>query len=254
MSVWLSTTLIQALRQFIDLFGHYFDTLNFQIDGVLELLTVCMTQENETLARIGSTCLQQFIEGNVNKLDEGVWEKICQMFVHLFEVTTPHALFFDPNDSGEPVPEGTETTSSPTIQTPDGALTVETRPRRPRPQKKEFQQIIVKCVLHLLVIQTLQEVLTSGPEDAVYRSLSSHNLFTLIDCLERSYRFAREFNGDMELRMALYRMGFMKQLPNLLKQETSSVSSYLGALIKMYLDTSEERKGMRGEIEKRLVP
>ncbi|KND00748.1 uncharacterized protein SPPG_03863 [Spizellomyces punctatus DAOM BR117] len=253
MSVWLSTTLIQALRQFIDLFGHYFDTLNFQIDGVLELLTVCMTQENETLARIGSTCLQQFIEGNVQKLDDAVWEKVCTMFVHLFEVTTPHALFFDPNDSGDGPAGGEE--STPIIQTPDGSgLVIDTRPRRPRPQRSEFQQIIVKCVLHLLVIQTLQEVLTSGPEDAVYQSLSSKNLFTLIDCLERSYRFARAFNGDMDLRMALYRMGFMRQLPNLLKQETSSVSSYLGVLIKMYLDVSAERRGMRGEIEKRLVP
>ncbi|KAI9105732.1 hypothetical protein DFS34DRAFT_27501 [Phlyctochytrium arcticum] len=254
MSVWLSTTLIQALRQFIDLFGHYLETLSFQIDGVLDLLMVCMTQENETLARIGSTCLQQFIEGNVTQLDPTVWEKICNMFVHLFEVTTPHALFFDPNDMGEG--GSTEEHGTPTITTQDAGndLVVDTRARRPRPQKKEFQQIIVKCVLHLLVIQTLQEVLTSGPEGAVYKSLSSQNLFTLIDCLERSYRFARAFNGDMELRMALYRMGFMKQLPNLLKQETSSVSSYLGVLIKMYLDQSAERIGMRGEIEKRLVP
>ncbi|KAI8592987.1 hypothetical protein BDZ88DRAFT_503867 [Geranomyces variabilis] len=262
MSVWLSTTLIQALRQFIDLFGHYFDTLHFQIDGVLELLTVCMTQENETLARIGSTCLQQFIEGNVGKLDEEVWGKICTMFVHLFEVTTPHALFFDPNDNGEaqpstPAADYPAVAGAPSSMPPpseETSLVIETRPRRPRPQKKEFQQIIVKCVLHLLIIQTLHEVLTSGPDDVVYHSLTSRNLFTLIDCLERSYRFAREFNGDMELRMALYRMGFMKQLPNLLKQETSSVSSYLNSLIKMYLDGSDERKGMRPEIEKRLVP
>lgn len=44
MSVWLSTTLIQALRQFVDLFGHYYDDLYFLLDGLLELLTTCMTQ------------------------------------------------------------------------------------------------------------------------------------------------------------------------------------------------------------------
>jgi brefeldin A-inhibited guanine nucleotide-exchange protein len=43
-SVWLSTTLIQALRQFIDLFTHYFETLSFLLDGVLDLLSICMTQ------------------------------------------------------------------------------------------------------------------------------------------------------------------------------------------------------------------
>ncbi|KAJ3290032.1 guanine nucleotide exchange protein for ADP-robosylation factor [Borealophlyctis nickersoniae] len=277
MSVWLSTTLIQALRQFIDLFSHYFDTLSFQLDGVLELLTICMTQENETLARIGSTCLQQFIENNVGKLDEKIWAKVCTMFVHLFEVTTPHALFFDLNDSGgDGGASGTGSDREPLDDDGDGgnigapsADNASTMPRansspqinpktgRPlgaRPQKKEFQQIIVKCVLHLLIIQTLDEVLRSGPEDAVYKSLTSQHLFTLIDCLERSYRFAQAFNEDMELRMALYRMGFMRQLPNLLKQETSSVSSYILVLIKMYSDPNEERRSMRIEIEKRLIP
>jgi brefeldin A-inhibited guanine nucleotide-exchange protein len=44
MSVWLSTTLIQALRLFVDLFSAYLDSLLFSIEGLLELLTVCMTQ------------------------------------------------------------------------------------------------------------------------------------------------------------------------------------------------------------------
>ena len=43
-SVWMSTTLIQALRLFVDLFGQYMENLLFCIDGVLELLTLCMTQ------------------------------------------------------------------------------------------------------------------------------------------------------------------------------------------------------------------
>ena len=44
MSIWLSTTLIQALRNFIDLVSLNFEALSFLIDGVLELLSVCMTQ------------------------------------------------------------------------------------------------------------------------------------------------------------------------------------------------------------------
>jgi len=54
--------------------------------------------------------------------------------------------------------------------------------------------------------------------------------------------------------MALFRMGFMRQLPNLLKQETSSVSSYMLILIKMYSDPELERVEMRSEIERRLIP
>ncbi|KAJ3034825.1 guanine nucleotide exchange protein for ADP-robosylation factor, partial [Rhizophlyctis rosea] len=292
MSVWLSTTLIQALRQFIDLFGHFYDTLSFQIDGVLELLAICMTQENETLARIGSTCLQQFVEGNYEKLGDVEWEKICQMFVGLFEGTTPYALFFDleegegseggggngkgrerevdlMDDNGETAGIGVRTETPPPAdgaQPPVAATSPHATLRRsnssttspvhrPRPQKKEFQQIIVKCVLHLLVIQTLHEVLSSGPDDGVYRSLSSKHLFNLMDCLERSYLFARNFNANKELRMALFRMGFMKQLPNLLKQETSSVSCYVQILCKMVLDDhNEERRQGRSEVERRLIP
>ncbi|KAJ1554755.1 guanine nucleotide exchange protein for ADP-robosylation factor, partial [Nowakowskiella sp. JEL0078] len=269
MSVWLSTTMIQALRLFIDLFAVYFDALRFLVDGLLDLLSVCITQENETLARIGSTCLQQFIENNVSKINNEEWDKICIMFIKLFSDTTPNALFFDISDSE---PEKIDETQSPT--------------RRSRPEKKDFQQIIVKCVLHLLVIQTLSEVLTtsgsnnessiqgsdrSGSDSQprretaqpqsqsnataiVYSSLSCKHLFELLDCLEQSYRFAQKFNANLELRMQLYKMGFMKQLPNLLRQETSSVSTYILVLVKMHGDQSLERRQGKPEVDKRLIP
>ena len=49
--------------------------------------------ENETLARIGSQCLQQFIENNAGKLTDETWGKIVGTFTRLFDVTTPHSLF-----------------------------------------------------------------------------------------------------------------------------------------------------------------
>ena len=44
MSVWLSTTMIQALRDLIDLYTFYFETLERFIDGLLDLLCVCICQ------------------------------------------------------------------------------------------------------------------------------------------------------------------------------------------------------------------
>ena len=44
MSVWLSTTMIQALRDLIDLYTFYFDTLERFLDGLLDLLCVCICQ------------------------------------------------------------------------------------------------------------------------------------------------------------------------------------------------------------------
>ena len=44
MSVWLSTTMIQALRDLIDLYTFYFETLERFLDGLLDLLCVCICQ------------------------------------------------------------------------------------------------------------------------------------------------------------------------------------------------------------------
>lgn len=44
MSVWLSTTMIQALRNLVDLFTFYFDVLARMLDKLLDLLSECICQ------------------------------------------------------------------------------------------------------------------------------------------------------------------------------------------------------------------
>jgi brefeldin A-inhibited guanine nucleotide-exchange protein len=44
MSVWLSTTLISALRDTIDLFAFYFEVLQLYLDGLLDILVACICQ------------------------------------------------------------------------------------------------------------------------------------------------------------------------------------------------------------------
>lgn len=44
MSVWLSTTMISALRNLISLYTYYFETLNEFLDGLLDLLCACICQ------------------------------------------------------------------------------------------------------------------------------------------------------------------------------------------------------------------
>jgi len=109
MSVWLSTTMIQALRDLIDLYTFYFEILERFLDGLLDLLCVCICQgrlllafqvyiyllflENDTLARIGTSCFQQLLEKNVKKLGTARWERVTSTFVRLFRTTTPYQLF-----------------------------------------------------------------------------------------------------------------------------------------------------------------
>jgi hypothetical protein len=49
--------------------------------------------ENDTLARIGTSCFQQLLENNVKKLSPQKWERIVTAFVQLFKTTTAYQLF-----------------------------------------------------------------------------------------------------------------------------------------------------------------
>lgn len=230
--MWMSTTLIQALRHLVILYSSFFDSLKFVVDDFLEICINFLINENDTLAKLGSDCVISFIHNNVKHLDNDIWDKIVLRFASLFEVTTPKALYFD--------------------VTGDQILTPFGESFSPRPSKKDFQKIISKCVLHLLVIDTLIQILSSPLQNAVYESLSSRHLFKLGDSLNSSYIFAKSFNSDLTLRQELHKMGFLKQLPNLLKQETTSVSGYIIILSRMYTDQS--RREIQPEVERRLIP
>jgi len=321
LSVWLSTTMIQALRNMITLFTHYFDALEYMLDRFLELLALCICQENDTIARIGSNCLQQLILQNVAKFTPVHWSKIVGAFCELFERTTAYQLFsattinstaslspppngldftgpLTPSTETLPVDEtslkinGTEkngytSESEPPVSPPvdgdeeslrtptatdksSGAASVSQLP--PSPQLEEFKpsnplqqqpvvvtaarrrffnRIISRCVLQLLMIETVNELFSN---EAVYAQIPSSELLRLMALLKKSFLFAKRFNGDKDLRMRLWREGFMKQPPNLLKQESGSAATYVAILFKMYGDTSPERQGSKGDVENALVP
>jgi len=297
LSVWLSTTMIQALRNMITLFTHYFDALEYMLDRFLDLLALCICQENDTIARIGSNCLQQLILQNVTKFKAEHWSKIVGAFVELFERTTAYQLFsaattpstasmasggFENGGSAEDesndnslkvngtsgvngtskseaasdddslVDTPTGTTAPPSLEDykPESQLqqqpVVVTAARR-----RFFNTIITRCVLQLLMIETVNELFSN---DSVYAQIPSPELLRLMGLLKKSFLFAKKFNNDKDLRMRLWREGFMKQPPNLLKQESGSAATYVSILLRMYHDEGEERKRNRADTEAALVP
>ncbi|KAH8879007.1 Sec7-domain-containing protein [Thozetella sp. PMI_491] len=312
LSVWLSTTMIQALRNMITLFTHYFEALEYMLDRFLELLALCICQENDTIARIGSNCLQQLILQNVTKFTTEHWSKIVGAFCELFERTTAYQLFsattINSTASLSPPPNGLGFTGplSPTAEvmtvdekslkingaekngtdsesaqsadeentgasTPPTAATPPPQPL-PSPQLEEFKpsnplqqqpvvvtaarrrffnRIISRCVLQLLMIETVNELFSN---DAVYAQIPSSELLRLMALLKKSFLFARRFNADKDLRMRLWREGFMRQPPNLLKQESGSAATYVAILFRMFGDTAPERQGSKPDVENALVP
>jgi brefeldin A-inhibited guanine nucleotide-exchange protein len=299
LSVWLSTTMIQALRNMITLFTHYFASLEHMLDRFLDLLTLCICQENDTIARIGSNCLQQLILQNVTKFSAEHWSRIVTAFVELFNRTTAYELFSAaatmsdarPTPSQEtadglsitgstmvetPTTNGTSTSfHAPTSSLESHASTSHT-PELPQPEttqaledyrpqadmqapapvvtaarRRFFNKIITNCVLQLLMIETVAELFSN---DSVYAQIPSSELLRLMSLLKKSYQFAKKFNGDKDLRMALWRQGFMRQPPNLLKQESGSANTYVSILLRMYHDEGEERRSSRVETEGALIP
>jgi len=298
--LWLSTTMIQALRNLISLLTHYFDLIERMLDQFLDLLVTCICQENDTIARIGSSCLQQLILQSVHKLRPDHWTKIVTAFVQLFETTTAEQLF-TAVPTGRKTSESSSTTPSKEIkgafneavidedvdgenslkleglgssnkeedsdirQTSPGSIvspiTSELEDYRPQQLQQQpvvtaarrrfFNKIITKCVLQLLMIEAVSELFQN---DQVYNEIPSVELLRLMALLKKSFSFARRFNNDKELRMRLWREGFMKQPPNLLKQESGSAATYVSILLRMYHDDKIERRESRGAIEDALVP
>jgi brefeldin A-inhibited guanine nucleotide-exchange protein len=70
----------------------------------------------------------------------------------------------------------------------------------------------------------------------MFACLSSERLTVLLDCLVESHEFARKFNANMPLRVALFKASFMnnRTKPNLLKQETTSLMCNLRIMFRMY--------------------
>jgi len=118
-------------------------------------------------------------------------------------------------------------------------------------RRRVFKQIIVKCVLQLLLIETTSDLLRN---ESFYRAMPPDQLLKLMGVLDHSYQFARMFNDDKELRTGLWKVGFMKHLPNLLKQESSSAATLVHILLRLYFDERVEHQSMRSQVAERLLP
>ena len=71
-------------------------------------------------------------------------------------------------------------------------------------RRRIFRQIIVKCVLQLLLIETTNDLLRNNE---VYNTIPPEHLLRLMGVLDHSYQFARMFNDDKELRTGLLKVG-----------------------------------------------
>ncbi len=89
-------------------------------------------------------------------------------------------------------------------------------------------------------------------EQGMYSRLSSPQLFSLVDCLLESHRFAKQFNVNQHQRNLLWKAGFKgKSKPNLVRQETQSLRCALKILFRMFSDENREQSVL--EVQNRLI-
>lgn len=178
----------------------------------------------------------------------------------MFKTTTPHQLFDDAlrveiDDNGSSVDDTPEANGDTIIPAPLSPTSAEKRHADARTnfndRRRVFKQIIVKCVLQLLLIETLSDLLRN---DEIYDTMPPDQMLRLMGVLDHSYQFARLFNEDKELRTGLWKVGFMKHLPNLLKQESSSASTLVTVLLRLYFDPRPAHQAIRPQITERLLP
>lgn len=170
--------------------------------------------------------MQQLIENNAQKLSPTRWERVIRTFLTLFKTTTPYSLFdenlrfeLDPSATAdlqegmERLPSLASQVSLPAENTGQTIVPAPLSPNAESPmrvaqtsadRRRIFKQIIVKCVLQLLLIETVNDLLRN---DKVFKSIPAENVLSLANALSHSYQFARDFNEDKDLRTGLWKVG-----------------------------------------------
>lgn len=286
---WMTTTCNHALYAIVDVFTQYYETLHpILLSELYARLQWCVQQENEQLARSGTNCLENFVISNGLKFSEEVWNETCQCMLSVFKTTLPQGLLsWKPDTELDNRSMSSNQSESETFRRQrDESVSSETSldssqklPRNKSSEDKMFASLLIRCVVQLELIQTIDNVIffptTSRKEDeynlaaaqneswqadrsdamtnqGMYEKLSSKQLFLLADCLIESHTFAKTFNSDHEQRNVLWKAGFKgKAKPNLLKQETQSLACTLRILFKMHAD--EARSHIWPEVNKRLI-
>ncbi|NXT07954.1 BIG1 protein, partial [Prunella fulvescens] len=123
------------------------------------------------------------------------------------------------------------------------------RPAAKFPEQKLFAALLIKCVVQLELIQTIDNIVffpaTSKKEDA--ENLAAAQVKKEVG----DYKKECQLNEKSEWMLGIP-VGFKgKSKPNLLKQETSSLACGLRILFRMYTD--ESRTSAWEEVQQRLL-
>lgn len=243
--------LILALRLLVDLMVVHFELLigsgselsyDF-LQNALDRMIEMMSKSNEKMASTGQICFNQFLLNNTTKIAKVSnlgW--LVKRIERSFSCTLPWELVMC---------DGEQLITSSAVS--DALLTsvfkcalksAKATGKVIHLEDINFEQIIIKCVTHLECVQTASDFCLKLVElDSIYVpfvvNTSSETRSKLLKCFYSSYAVARTFNCNSQLRQAIFKKGWVSQLPNLVKQETVSFQAYIMIMFAI-LDSTEE--------------
>ena len=266
-----SAILIQSLRLLVETITQHFDvlviynsvtgkvdesSLEFLESSIARMVSM-MSRKDEKLASSGQICLQQLLLNNAVKIAKmKSWTWFVDKVEVIFKTTTPVELLnctMTKNSS----PDVTEdTTSNATVEAEDSeskadmiiplekvvseAKVIALSFGEPLSiEKLDFDHTIIKCVVHLEFLQTLRDLcLTRVPEGTstvlAIAAMGPSDRSRILKLIYSSYVVARAFNSMFALRHAIWKQGWVAQMPNLVKQETVSYSIFIVLLFGCY--------------------
>lgn len=254
---WASSVGSIALRSLVDVTVQHMDVTRVVLPDLLELTRSWIVQETETVAREGMTVLARLLISAGDLMTAEDWQLVVNVVRTLFLQTMPHEILGPDrmkvteaaarneaaDESRESVAEvermsdGAEMLNGGDFQEED---TKSPEAGSSSPEAKiDFRVVRAKCVVQLLLIQLVQDVVVS-----FYLDLTTEHILDLATSVETSYAFAHNFNINIDLRFSLWRAGFMNQVPNLLKQETTGLTAYLRIIFWLYLDESKDSEAL----------
>ncbi|KAI8903979.1 hypothetical protein EDD86DRAFT_213601 [Gorgonomyces haynaldii] len=230
-----AAVLILGLRLLVDLVSVHFDLLVSFTDFLeksLDRMVLLMGNPDEKLASTGQICLNQFLSNNALKIahlkERGfVMDRITNGFTQTFPQELVNIRIEPLEATGHlkfvldwATERATKDTSLETIH---------------------FEQTVIKCVTHLEYVQSVRDFCLASETEPVICLLNASERDAILDSIYTSYSMARSFNHNMPLRHAIFRRGWVSQLPNLVRQESLSLQIYMTLLFSLIKHHPEGR-------------
>ncbi|CAA21704.3 SEC7 domain-containing protein [Caenorhabditis elegans] len=221
---WMSTTCNHAMLSVVEVFTQFYTQLSvYALPMIYRQFGIFIRQQNEQLARCTISCLESLISQNGERFTEPMWEQTIELIRELFETTLPKSLLTwePPNSNGigsEDRTNGSDTLSS---------------------------EQIVFCVVQNELVEAVSRIVLGDHReskrdlqiDGLFTQMSPQLLLSICDALAESHTLAKQFNNNNGQRVLIWKARLLGSTkPNLINQETRSLSAMLAILFRLLYD------------------